>query len=1102
MTAAFKCRFLDHTLAAVEHGEVRFYEGTIVSFQRSVISGEGVSPRSINDLHTIVTFKTDHSSNSSHGCSAGGAGDDDPLTVIFCFHESWDVGIVCSTAHEVSVITKIATEAKSSPKGSISSSGGAGDGGGGAAFVHLKYGAVEDVSPFVRFQGSPHQHQSGGERLPLPFPHTRLDFLRLANNRSVQCKLSSLGDSRIELSCDGVSVRGSLCGEDGQHSLSLRQSRQILADQQMTTAQLQQESTGSAAAASSSSTSKPTKVVILSDMALYVTDNNGRVCGRVALADITELVHMPEASALFVIAAEASSSLSSLSSSSSSIVGGSLLVSRFCPDIFTRMSMSGRLVRCLPPQTSMSELQHIAAVGVGMGIGGSAPAASGRYPLPSSAALALSDVLAATLAETPQHLLRIAKEEQEVRERHERLLLTSRPTMCDFAAQTGGEHDDDDDDESGSPHKHRLLSATAKDDAGSPSFGSSGKNCAAETLYWMNQAERLQAALSRRDLALRLAHERYEALANSFSAAAKAKKQQQPLPPSRTDRPSGQQHHQVTMEVQRELEVLRHYSRLLEEEVVEATESQLQQRVLELSKELMSVKQQNEQGGAHNAGDTVQVMRTALRDSQRHQAMITRKCDRLQSELQSVMLNTDSALSELTGFVATIVQQQHGVASGISGGNVLDVSALVQDIVAQLHNINSKVESEAAVKVAELKALNAALVLELRAREQELDSMAAEMVGSSASRRRDTASSSAVGPSRVFADTVAQNAAESKHRAMARRVADLQQVRDRLVEELQHIFEGANAQKQLRSLQERVSLLERMHQFPLLINRTASLEAVAAQCEAAKLQAKAMKQELDDKTAQLARRGTANSSLQSDMEALRKKAVQLEQIANKEMTRREDVEKKASDAAAAHQNEVKELRKQVRYHQVRVQELLKRVSSGNADHEREGRKENIVLSGAAADSLSATANTLRRAASPAAVSATVSEASAMRPATASSTTIASSRGEAARAASSTTLRKLDSNRASTPLAPANSSVATAKKKSTSSAPTLATGGKPASASTSPAAKQSSFQTAAATATDASPEVFGVVEDPAWLVASKSRFGQIASARTKTPPFRK
>lgn len=47
-----------------------------------------------------------------------------------------------------------------------------------------------------------------------PFPHSRLDFLRLFLNKSVMQKVSSVGDKSIELSCDHVTAFGSHMSND------------------------------------------------------------------------------------------------------------------------------------------------------------------------------------------------------------------------------------------------------------------------------------------------------------------------------------------------------------------------------------------------------------------------------------------------------------------------------------------------------------------------------------------------------------------------------------------------------------------------------------------------------------------------------------------------------------------------------------------------------------------------------------------------------------------------------------------------------------------------------------------------------------------------
>jgi hypothetical protein len=54
---------------------------------------------------------------------------------------------------------------------------------------------------------------SKGSTAPMPpFPHSRLDFLRLHLNKSVMQKVTSFGDLSIELSCDHVTATGSLVG--------------------------------------------------------------------------------------------------------------------------------------------------------------------------------------------------------------------------------------------------------------------------------------------------------------------------------------------------------------------------------------------------------------------------------------------------------------------------------------------------------------------------------------------------------------------------------------------------------------------------------------------------------------------------------------------------------------------------------------------------------------------------------------------------------------------------------------------------------------------------------------------------------------------------
>jgi hypothetical protein len=160
----------------------------------------------------------------------------------------------------------------------------------------------------------------------------------------------------------------------------------------------------------------------------------------------------------------------------------------------------------------------------------------------------------------------------------------------------------------------------------------------------------------------------------------------------------------------------------------------------------------------------------------------------------------------------------------------------------------------------------------------------------------------------------------------------LQLLKDRLVDELSHLLEGVQSQKHIDSLQERIQILEKLHHFPLIINRVATLESIAAECEEAKLLARTMRQDLDEKTATLSKRGIHTSSLQAEIEALKKKLQQNQYLLNKEISKREEVESKASDTISANENSIKELRKQVRYHQLRVQELLKRVASSRTNN--------------------------------------------------------------------------------------------------------------------------------------------------------------------------
>jgi hypothetical protein len=83
-------------------------------------------------------------------------------------------------------------------------------------FIEYQHQGVSEVHALLEPDGLSVVKWKKGVTAPMPpFPHSRLDFLRLHLNKSVMQKVSSFGDTLIDLSCDNVAACGTLVSECG-----------------------------------------------------------------------------------------------------------------------------------------------------------------------------------------------------------------------------------------------------------------------------------------------------------------------------------------------------------------------------------------------------------------------------------------------------------------------------------------------------------------------------------------------------------------------------------------------------------------------------------------------------------------------------------------------------------------------------------------------------------------------------------------------------------------------------------------------------------------------------------------------------------------------
>lgn len=372
----------------------------------------------------------------------------------------------------------------------------------------------------------------------------------------------------------------------------------------------------------------------------------------------------------------------------------------------------------------------------------------------------------------------------------------------------------------------------------------------------------------------------------------------------------GQPQHQQRQEV----EVLRHYVKLLELALQSERDKRLQERVDQLEGLMCKSESNGEVEGDRSHSQPAGVLQYALVESQREVAQLEDKVRSLQTELRQLSAAQSRTLNEIALRAKNEVQEfvlsyhraaeRPGCAPGL---------ALSGEYFRRLDDFEARLHHEVTHRTRDLMASNAALIEELRDREKVIDGIS-----------RDLEGAHSLLDSHIASHMQKKQSLEHAAHAMSRQVEELTRARNDLRDEIRVLFEKSAGEErtQLEVLRQQCALLEKLSNVPLVTSRLASLEVLAAEHE--------------EKTARLMEDCARNAEAQQQLAALRRaneqSALELrklksrvhaleQQVASLE-AEKGDLQSQLNKTVEAMKAEAREHRKQEKYQRERVQELL------------------------------------------------------------------------------------------------------------------------------------------------------------------------------------
>ena len=416
----------------------------------------------------------------------------------------------------------------------------------------------------------------------------------------------------------------------------------------------------------------------------------------------------------------------------------------------------------------------------------------------------------------------------------------------------------------------------------------------------VQRANEMKAELAHRDITLRLLQQRCENLA---------------LAPARSKSPVSTRGSEKNPKDQHEIDLLRHYCCLLEHEIHSDEKKRLKERIEFL---------ENEKVFSASAQDLTK-LQYALVEAERHQQRIEDENEVLRRQLQAITKSTNTILEEMGTKVTKAVQEfVTSYQSVCNKTNRLSWERLAE----HLQGMDERIDQEVAARSCDLLATNATLVDELRRRETELDHLNEQLALS-------FTSSNVIPSNAATREFVASQAELDTLRKEVRRLTrhreELQAAVDLLAQEARLQIQQQD-DATMGSLQEQVAELKKLQTIPLAINKIAQLEMLALEVEKYKDELASIRAEQKTHSTQTAQKIKAAQKTAEELASARSRCQTLQaQVERLEETVK-SFELVAEKTRHEHELELRELKRQVRYHRERIHELLRAKSAKVTQH--------------------------------------------------------------------------------------------------------------------------------------------------------------------------